>query len=141
MAEKKPKQQESDLPKLAAPAVRALTGAGLTTLEAVSKKTSYQLLELHGIGQNAIETLRAALVERGMALAGEASVTSELPTNIGRVATRELAIHGYARLDQLTKVSEADLLAIHGVGKTAIERLKVAMAEKGLSFAEPKTKK
>lgn len=135
MAEKKAKQKEGDLPKLAAPAVRALTGAGITTLNQVSQKTTYQLLELHGIGQNAIDTLRAALVERGMSFAGEAAVTSELPKNIGRVATRELASHGYTRLDQLTKVREADLLAIHGVGKSVVERLKVALAEKGLSFA------
>lgn len=131
---------EGDLPKLAAPAVRALHGAGITTLEQVSKKTAYQLLELHGIGQNAIDTLRAALVERGMALSGEAAVASELPKNIGRVATRELAIHGYTRLEQFAKVSEADLLALHGVGKTVIDRLKVAMSEKGIAFAEPKKK-
>jgi replicative superfamily II helicase len=60
--------------------------------------------------------------------------TNDLP-NIGRVARRELANAGYTRLEQLTNVSEKELLKIHGVGPKAIHILREAMETKGLSFA------
>lgn len=59
----------------------------------------------------------------------------ELPTNIGQPARRALALAGYQRLSQLTEVSEAELLRLHGVGPTAVARLRDALAVQGLSFA------
>ncbi len=55
---------------------------------------------------------------------------------IGQVAKRELAAAGYTDLRQLTRVTERELLAMHGVGPKAIRILKEALKEKGLSFAE-----
>ena len=55
-----------DLPKLAAPAQRALTSAGITKLEQLTKLTETELLQLHGMGKNAIATLREALSARGL---------------------------------------------------------------------------
>jgi hypothetical protein len=48
---------------------------------------------------------------------------------------RALAGAGYSRLDQLTEISEADLKKLHGIGPNAIEQLRRALAERGLSFA------
>lgn len=62
------------------------------------------------------------------------AVESDLP-NIGKVARRELAIAGYTRLEQLTRVSEADLAGLHGVGPKALSILRVALAERGWAFA------
>lgn len=59
-----------------------------------------------------------------------------LPTNIGRPATGALVLAGYERLGQLVDVTEAELLALHGVGPKAVERLRHALATKGLAFAE-----
>jgi hypothetical protein len=59
-------QSDSDLPKLASPARRALEGAGIRTLSQLSEMTERELLQLHGMGPNAIRTLRMALQERGM---------------------------------------------------------------------------
>jgi DNA-directed RNA polymerase alpha subunit len=59
----------------------------------------------------------------------------DLP-NIGKVARRELASAGYTRLEQLTTVSEKELLKIHGVGPKALRILNQALAEKGLAFKE-----
>lgn len=56
------------------------------------------------------------------------------PRDIGRPATRALAVAGYRTLADLTAVTEAQLLALHGVGPTAVERLRRAMVEQGLSF-------
>lgn len=57
----------------------------------------------------------------------------DLP-NIGAPATRALAEAGIRHLRQLTKYSEKELLALHGVGPKAIRILQSALTEKGLSF-------
>lgn len=61
----------TDIPKLAAPAQRALAGAGLTQLKQLTKLTEAELLQLHGMGKNAVATLRAALAERGLTFRAE----------------------------------------------------------------------
>ncbi len=61
--------------------------------------------------------------------------TNILP-NIGNPAQRALANEGYSRLTQLTKITEAELLKLHGVGPKAIRILKDALETKGLSFAK-----
>jgi len=52
--------------ELAAPARRALQGAGLTTLARLSKRTEAQVRELHGMGPNALAKLRASLRKAGL---------------------------------------------------------------------------
>ena len=59
-------QAESDLPKLASPAQRALAGAGITRLVQLTRMSESELLQLHGIGPNAIKTLELALKEKGL---------------------------------------------------------------------------
>jgi hypothetical protein len=63
---------------------------------------------------------------------------SDLPRGIGAPATRAITGAGYWRLDQLTGVSEAELLKLHGVGPKAIEVLRRALSDEGLSFASEK---
>ncbi len=63
---------------------------------------------------------------------------TEFPHGIGRAATNALTLAGYTRLKQLTKVSAADLLKLHGVGPKAIVVLREALAERGLAFAGEK---
>lgn len=60
----------SDLPeKLSKPAQRALAGVGITRLEQLSKLTEVEVKQLHGIGPNALNQLRQALSEQGLAFA------------------------------------------------------------------------
>jgi len=56
----------TDLPKLAAPAQRALKSSGITALNQLTQVSEAELLELHGMGRNAIRTLREALALRGL---------------------------------------------------------------------------
>jgi DNA-directed RNA polymerase alpha subunit len=49
-------------------------------------------------------------------------------------ARRALSGAGYTRLDQLAEVSESELKQLHGMGPTAVEALRAALAERGLSF-------
>ena len=60
---------------------------------------------------------------------------TDFPAGMGKVAPRSLAIAGYTRLGQLTKVTDAELLKIHGVGPKAIRILREALKELGMSFA------
>lgn len=64
----------NDLPKLAAPARRALAAAGITYLEQLTRVSEAELAQLHGMGPNAIRTLQIAMTERGLKFAqGNAS--------------------------------------------------------------------
>ena len=47
---KKQSDPESDLPKLAAPAQRALAGAHIQNLKQLTKYSETEIKELHGIG-------------------------------------------------------------------------------------------
>ncbi len=58
------------MPKLSAPARRALEHAGYTRLEQFTDVTEAELLQLHGLGPTAIVALRRALEENGLSLAG-----------------------------------------------------------------------
>lgn len=56
---------KNDLPKLAAPALRALTSAGITSLKDLTKVSEDELMQLHGMGRNALGALREALKSKG----------------------------------------------------------------------------
>ena len=59
--------------------------------------------------------------------------TSVLP-KIGKPATRALAAIGITRLDQVARLTRADLLAIHGVGPKAVGILEDALSARGASL-------
>ncbi|MEO8610370.1 MAG: DNA-directed RNA polymerase subunit alpha C-terminal domain-containing protein [Chloroflexota bacterium] len=61
--------------------------------------------------------------------------TNDFP-NLSQPAQRALAGAGYIRLEQLSKVTEADLLKLHGFGPKSIKDLRAALEAKGLSFAK-----
>jgi len=63
--------EESDLPKLASPAQRALAGAGIIHLAQLTRISEAELSQLHGVGPNAIRTLRFALQEKGLSFLPE----------------------------------------------------------------------
>jgi predicted flap endonuclease-1-like 5' DNA nuclease len=56
---------------------------------------------------------------------------------IGRPATGALAEAGITRLTEVSRHTEVELLALHGVGPKAVRILREALAERGLAFAEP----
>jgi hypothetical protein len=59
------------------------------------------------------------------------------PKGVSQPALRALFGAGYTRLEQLTVVKESELLKLHGMGPKAIGLLRSALAERGLSFADP----
>jgi hypothetical protein len=61
---------ETDLPKLSAPARRALAGAGYVRLEQLSEVSEADIAALHGMGPKALRALRDALGERSLSFRG-----------------------------------------------------------------------
>ncbi len=66
---------------------------------------------------------------------------SDFPAGLSAPARRALDGAGYIHLEQLTKVSESELKKLHGMGPKAINLLRSTLEEKGLSFADGKSKK
>ena len=64
---------------------------------------------------------------------------SDLPTELAAPARRALIGAGYSRLEQLTKLSEAEVKQLHGIGPNALNQLRRALNAKGLSFADEKS--
>ncbi|MFE7800709.1 hypothetical protein [Nocardia sp. NPDC057440] len=62
---------------------------------------------------------------------------SDLPGKLGRPAERALAAAGIQRLSDLTAWTERDVAALHGVGPTAIVKLRAALAANNLTFGHP----
>ena len=66
---------------------------------------------------------------------------SDLPTALSNPSLNAMALVGITRLEQLSQITEKELLALHGVGPKTIRILAPVMAERGISFAPPtKTK-
>ncbi|MCB7136044.1 helix-hairpin-helix domain-containing protein [Cellulosimicrobium marinum] len=59
--------------------------------------------------------------------AGVAPVVG-LPSGIGRPATRALVAAGLTSLSDVARLTDADLLALHGVGPKAVRILREALA-------------
>ncbi|MFC3832135.1 MULTISPECIES: DUF1801 domain-containing protein [Deinococcus] len=64
-----PTAPTDDLPRMAAPARRALATAGITTLADLTRCTEQEVAGLHGMGPKALGLLREAMQERGMMFA------------------------------------------------------------------------
>ena len=56
------------LPKIGAPATRALNSAGYTTLRQLAGASRAELAKLHGMGPKALRILDEALAEHGLRL-------------------------------------------------------------------------
>lgn len=66
MTTKTRRNAAGDLPKLAAPARRALAGARLESLAKVARQRAADVAALHGMVPNAMATLKAAMKAKGL---------------------------------------------------------------------------
>jgi len=70
MTRKQVQHANGGLPKLAAPAQCALAAANIQQLEQLTRFTEADIKQLHGIGPNALDTLRRALAAKGLSFRG-----------------------------------------------------------------------
>ena len=76
-----------------------------------------------------------------MATAKSNQGDNDFPAGLSQPALRALAGAGYTSLDQLSKVSEAELQKLHGMGPNGIKKLAAALEAKGLSFTPAPARK
>jgi hypothetical protein len=65
---------------------------------------------------------------------------SDLPVKLSAPAERALAGAGIKNLKQLTKFTEAEIKNLHGIGPNALGKLRQALAEEELSFANERNR-
>jgi len=63
------------------------------------------------------------------------ALESDLPSGLSHPARRALIATGCVRLDQVARLSEQEILQLHGVGPKAVKLLRPALDAQGLTFA------
>ena len=63
------------------------------------------------------------------------AIQAAFPAGLARPALRALAAAGCTGLDDLQRISESELAALHGMGPKALSLLRSEMREHGLKFA------
>lgn len=81
----------NDLPKIGAPATRALQNIGITRLEQLTKVTEAELLQLHGFGPKALRILQETFKANGLAF----------KTNDGKEASKKKKASPVSRTDKV----------------------------------------
>jgi hypothetical protein len=66
------------------------------------------------------------------------SMRDAFPRGVGQPALRALAARRLLTMEQLTTVTETELLAMHGMGPKAVRILRDAMQLRGLSLRPPR---
>ena len=64
------------------------------------------------------------------------SIKNQFPSGLAKPALRALYAAQLTSLDDLTRVSKAELASLHGMGPKAIALLRAALHAKGLDFRE-----
>ncbi len=95
------------------------------------------LADINGKDLNAL--VRSAWSHRaprqlGATLAAADARSGDLPDSLGGPATRALLETGLTTLKQVATRTEAELLALHGVGPKAVRILSEALAQQGMSL-------
>ena len=70
------------LSRLAKPAQRALQNAGITSLEHLAGFSETEIAALHGVGKNALQTMRITLSEFGLSFSQKPAATKNNPVTI-----------------------------------------------------------
>ena len=68
----------------------------------------------------------------------QAADESSLPKGLSNPARRALAGAGIENIEQLAQHTEAEIKELHGIGPSAMDLLRSALASKGLTFAGSK---
>lgn len=73
-------------------------------------------------------------VLRQIAASQTARIQPNFPTGLAQPALRALLQAGLESIEQLSLVSESELLQLHGMGPAAVKKLRIALQKMGLDF-------
>lgn len=73
---------------------------------------------------------------RAAANRATAKIVANFPPGLSQPALRALAGAGIVKLSDLTKITEAQLAALHGMGPKGVRVLREALAAEGQRFAK-----
>ena len=59
---------DNDLPRIGAPAMRALASIGVTRIDQLAELSRAELLRLHGVGPRALRIIDETLAARGLSM-------------------------------------------------------------------------
>jgi len=105
------------------------------TFEEVGSKTKMTLRQV-GIPAGVMSEMAVAGWNESFdKLAEGLSAFDDLPAGLARPARRALTQAGYTRLDQVSRLTEAEIAKLHGMGPKAINQIRSALAARGKSFA------
>jgi len=83
-----------------------------------------------------VDTVDLAGGSSRVAIPSEQEQESDLPATLSAPARRALTGAGCTRLEDVANLGERDIKRLHGVGPNAIEKLRQALNDHGLTFAE-----
>jgi len=83
-----------------------------------------------------VDTVDLAGGSKRVAIPSEQERESDLPLKLSAPARRALDGAGCTRLEEVSKLSEKEIRELHGVGPNAVEKLRQALHDHGLTFAE-----
>jgi hypothetical protein len=63
-----------------------------------------------------------------------ASIKGNFPKGIAQPALRALFAAGFTAIEQLTTISEHELLGLHGMGPNAVRKIRDGLHEKGMDL-------
>lgn len=116
---------DNDLPKIGAPATRALQSIGITKLGQLTKVTETELSQLHGFGPKALRILQETLKANGLALKKNDGKDVHKKKKASPVSRTDKVDEFMMALDHPLKVEVQTLRnIIKGVNKEITEEIK-----------------
>ncbi len=73
-------------------------------------------------------------LKRAAARKRTSAIQANFPDGLAQPALRALVNAGFTKLEQLTRISEVDLVKLHGMGPKAVALLRDALAKKNLAL-------
>jgi uncharacterized protein YdhG (YjbR/CyaY superfamily) len=118
-------QNNNDLPKISAPAQRALQSVGINKLSQLTRITEVEISQLHGMGPNALGKLHDALKAKGLSFKSGAAKDTPKKKKASPVTRTDKVDEFLENLSHPLKAEvEAMRSIIKGVDKDIVEEIK-----------------
>ena len=121
-----------------------LLGANIDTVGKLVKTTKEELYQIRGFGRRSMADIEWTLEQMGLELAS--SIPAQPKPDLSKIrienlrslkgAQNPLLAAGIDTVDKLIKMTEQDLLKIHGLGRIAIQHIDATLEQMGLELSK-----